>query len=171
MRFIDHSPSDVALHTWQADVEARLQEASAVGEAQVHFGINRQVSRKSDLPFAGRKPHRAFEAGRPTSGEQLLRIGADAAVPGVESLTSRRPSELRDTPFSRPPLVWVLAVYTTYPSWGVVRSFSSWVMVLSGLFSCFSWRQRPSINSRQFRRQLRQRPVALPVADCARRRP
>src|ERR1700722_9099148 len=48
--------------------------------------------------------------------------------PGIDSLTSSRPSELRDWPFSRPPVVWVLAVYTTLP--GVVaRSVSSWVMV------------------------------------------
>src|SRR5713101_7462765 len=38
------------------------------------------------------------------------------AVPGDESLTSRRPSELRDAP-SRPPVVWVLAVYSTFPTW------------------------------------------------------
>ena len=31
------------------------------------------------------------------------------AVPGVESLTSKRPSVLREAP-SRPPVVWVLAV-------------------------------------------------------------
>src|SRR5262245_20060178 len=34
-------------------------------------------------------------------------------VPGVESLTSRRPSEVRDAP-SRPPVVWVFAVYNTF---------------------------------------------------------
>src|SRR4030088_3450085 len=33
--------------------------------------------------------------------------------PGAESLTSKRPSELRDAP-SRPPVVWVLAVYSTF---------------------------------------------------------
>src|SRR5580693_6722968 len=31
-------------------------------------------------------------------------------VPGIESLTSRRPSEVRDDPPSRPPVVWAFAV-------------------------------------------------------------
>src|ERR1019366_10335385 len=35
------------------------------------------------------------------------------AAPGDESLMSRRPSEVRDAP-SRPPVVWALAVYSTY---------------------------------------------------------
>src|SRR5882757_2552186 len=34
-------------------------------------------------------------------------------VPGDESLMSKRPSELRDSPF-RPPLLWALAVYSTF---------------------------------------------------------
>src|SRR5260370_36576234 len=89
------------------------------------------------------------------------------AEPGSESLTSRRPSELRDTPFSRPPLVWVLAVYTTFPFWAVVCSFSSWAMELSCCFSFFSLRQRRSINFRRHRLQLRQRPEGLPGADWA----
>src|ERR1700722_6624723 len=36
------------------------------------------------------------------------------AEPGVESLTSSRPSRLREAPFSRSPVVLVLAVYTTF---------------------------------------------------------
>jgi hypothetical protein len=69
---------DFALQTRQADVKASSKEVSAVGYVQVHFGVNRQVGRESDLHFTGRKPHRRFETGRPTSGEQLLRIGAGA---------------------------------------------------------------------------------------------
>src|ERR1700737_1438427 len=34
------------------------------------------------------------------------------AVPGVDSFTSRRPSLVREAP-SRPPVVWVIAVYRT----------------------------------------------------------
>src|SRR5258708_3632663 len=64
------------------------------------------------------------------------------AEPGVESLMSRRPSELREAPFSRPPVVWVLAVYATFPIWGAVRSFSRWVMVRSLFPSCCSLRHR-----------------------------
>jgi hypothetical protein len=40
---------------------------------------------------------------------------------GVESLTSSRPSELRDNPLSRPPVVWVLAVYNTFLLWVICR--------------------------------------------------
>src|SRR5437879_3127464 len=36
-------------------------------------------------------------------------------LPGRDSLTSRRPSELRDMP-ARPPVVWALAVYSTFSS-------------------------------------------------------
>src|ERR1700726_598100 len=36
-------------------------------------------------------------------------------LPGRDSLTSRRPSELRDMP-ARPPVVWALAVYSTLSS-------------------------------------------------------
>src|SRR5882757_1121338 len=35
-------------------------------------------------------------------------------VPGTESLTSKRPSEVWDDPPSRPPVVWALAVYSTF---------------------------------------------------------
>jgi len=43
--------------------------------------------------------------------------------PGIDSLTSSRPSELRDAPFSRPPVVRVLAVYTTFPVWLTMHTF------------------------------------------------
>jgi hypothetical protein len=63
------------------------------------------------------------------------------AVPGVESLMSRWPSELRDTPCSRPPVVWVLAVYSTF--WvtdcrPMANSFSSWERRGVGLCATFS---------------------------------
>src|SRR5208282_1751782 len=43
-------------------------------------------------------------------------------VPGDESLTSRRPSMLREMPPSRPPVVWVLVVYRTFSSGAIVRA-------------------------------------------------
>src|SRR5229473_2817531 len=90
------------------------------------------------------------------------------ADPGTESLTSRRPSELREVPFSRPPVVWVLAVYTTFPAWGVVDAFCGCIIVYSSfpVYPCAS-----DIKFRRRRRQLRRRPAELPEADCARRRP
>src|SRR5579862_1054898 len=43
-------------------------------------------------------------------------------LPGRDSLTSRRPSELRDRPV-RPPVVWALAVYSTFSSRFMTSSF------------------------------------------------
>src|SRR5271169_4979794 len=43
-------------------------------------------------------------------------------LPGRESLTSRRPSELRDMPV-RPPVVWAFAVYSTFSSRFITSSF------------------------------------------------
>src|SRR5687768_14940957 len=48
------------------------------------------------------------------------------AVPGDDSLTSRRPSELREAP-SRPPLVWVFAVYNTFSSWVMADAPFEWL--------------------------------------------
>src|SRR5260221_8896194 len=45
------------------------------------------------------------------------------AEPGVESLMSRKPSELRDAPYSRPPVVPVLAVWSTLTIWLMAHSF------------------------------------------------
>src|SRR5262245_15562149 len=52
------------------------------------------------------------------------------AEPGVESLMSRRPSELREAPLSRPPVVRVLAVYTSFPLLFIVHSFQRLVREL-----------------------------------------
>src|SRR5580698_9577871 len=43
-------------------------------------------------------------------------------VPGVDSLMSRRPSEVWDAP-SRPPVVWALAVYRTFSNGVMEGSF------------------------------------------------
>src|SRR5688572_21464649 len=42
--------------------------------------------------------------------------------PGADSLTSRRPSELREAP-SRPPVVWAWAVYKTFSMCDMTCSF------------------------------------------------
>ena len=44
---------------------------------------------------------------------------------------SSRPSELRDTPFSRPPLVWVCGVDHLAGEFLAVRCCARWVMALS----------------------------------------
>src|SRR6476469_9712109 len=43
-------------------------------------------------------------------------------LPGRDSPTSRRPSELRDMP-ARPPVVWTFAVYSTFSSRFTTSSF------------------------------------------------
>ena len=58
-------------------------------------------------------------------------------VPGDESLTSRRPSELRDAP-SRPPVVWVLAVYNAFTVWGVFVVVSIVLNYYVYVFNCFN---------------------------------
>jgi hypothetical protein len=59
------------------------------------------------------------QAGQPAAnnGVELVPI---LPVRGVESLISRLPSELRDTPCSRPPVVCVLPVYITLVVWVIV---------------------------------------------------
>jgi uncharacterized LabA/DUF88 family protein len=64
VRGVHQGLGDFALQTRQADVEASLEEVSAASCAQVHFGVKGQVSRESDLHFAGRKPHRTDETGK-----------------------------------------------------------------------------------------------------------
>jgi len=62
-RFLDQSPGDFALDTGQADVQASAEKVAIVSKVQVHFGVDGQVRRQSDLPPVGRKPNRTFETG------------------------------------------------------------------------------------------------------------
>src|SRR5262245_8783618 len=57
--------------------------------------------------------------------------------PGDDSLTSRRPSLVREAP-SRPPVVCVLAVYSTFSIWLMGGSFFQWAMARTNHFSCQS---------------------------------
>jgi hypothetical protein len=67
---------DFAPYPGQADVEARFEEVLAVVVAQVHFSIDGRISRETGPHFGRRKPHCTHETGRPTGGEQLLRISS-----------------------------------------------------------------------------------------------
>jgi hypothetical protein len=115
--FVDQRFCGIALQTRQPDVEPNAEKVAAVPEVQIDFGIDAQFGRQRDFSFASRKRDRTFETGRPASCEQLLRVGTMRAEPGAESRMSRRPSELREAPFSRPPVVLVLAVCTTFGIW------------------------------------------------------
>src|SRR3954451_2873820 len=52
-------------------------------------------------------------------------------LPGRDSLTSRRPSELRDMPV-RPPVVWAFAVYRTFSirfiTFSFMKSSGAWMV-------------------------------------------
>lgn len=110
MRFSDDALCGLAIETRQADIEARPKGISAIIEKKIDFRIDRTFPRKHDFPLAGCRFHRAFEAGRPAGCAQLLGIGADACATWRRELDVERPSELRDMPSCRPPLVCVLAV-------------------------------------------------------------
>ena len=69
---------NVALDTWQADVKTGAEKITGVCQVQVHFGVDGQVRRQSDLLLGGQNTNNTFETGRPARGEELLGIGADA---------------------------------------------------------------------------------------------
>src|SRR5215471_335410 len=58
-------------------------------------------------------------------------------LPGDDSLTSRRPSLVREAP-SRPPVVCVLAVYSTLSIGLMGGSFFQWATARENHFSCQS---------------------------------
>src|SRR5580692_10865153 len=82
MRGIHDGLGQVARDAWNTHVKARPQEKSALSQTQVYLGIDGRVGRESDLHSAGRQPHGALEAGRPTRGEQLFGIGAAGCAAG-----------------------------------------------------------------------------------------
>ena len=78
MRFIDQGFCAIACQSRQPDVEPGAEKEAIVPEIQVDFGMDAHIRRKRNLSSASRKRDRTFKAGRPGSGEQLLRIGTDA---------------------------------------------------------------------------------------------
>ena len=106
----DQGLGDVALDTRQADVEPSAEEVAVVRQVQVHFGVDRDVSRQSDFLLRAASAIALSKQADQPAANNCSGLVPMRAEPGVESLMSRWPSELRDTPFSRPPVVWVLAV-------------------------------------------------------------
>jgi hypothetical protein len=111
-----------AFHPWQAHVEASRQAELAPFGTEIDLGIDRMIGRQRNLHAACGELLRRLEARGPAGREELLRIGAGAGLPGRDSLTSRRPSELRKMP-ARPPVVWAFAVYSTFSSRFITSSF------------------------------------------------
>ena len=82
-RLMNEILRDGSVHAGNADVEERAQKiATAIGNAQIELSVDRDFA-QGDFAGARRERDSALEAGRPGSGEQLFRIGADAgrAVP------------------------------------------------------------------------------------------
>lgn len=109
MRFIHKRPRQIRFDTWQADLEASLQEIVAVGRPEIDLGVDGKICGKPDLLLIRSNADRADEAGRPAGGEKLFGLVPARLLPGGESLMSNSPSSLCEAP-SRPPVVWVLPV-------------------------------------------------------------
>jgi len=112
MCFLHQRLRNFAIHARQAEIEASPEEIAVVAATEVDFGIDETHGRYGDLQVSRRQYHAAKQTGRPASSEQLLRIGPVPMVPGTVSLISSRPSLLW-AELSRPPEVWVFAVYCT----------------------------------------------------------
>src|SRR4029077_15520047 len=69
-------------------------------------------------------------------------------LPGRDSLTSRRPSELRDMP-TRPPVVWTFAVYSTFSSRFISPAFMKSPDARSSVArGKIAWLDRDALDSR-----------------------
>ena len=76
VRGVHQRLGDFGCQARQADVEAGLKQVAVISSAEVDFGINGQVRGEIHLHFRGDNLYGACETGRPTNGEQLLRVGA-----------------------------------------------------------------------------------------------
>ena len=131
MRLLDERLCGFTIDAGQADIQAGAEKIFAVRQMQIDLGVDGQVGRRSNISLAGRRPERALEAGRPTGREQLLGIRAEARGARRRELDVEAPIRAARGALSRPPVVWVLAVYTTFPPLEAVRSLASWVIALS----------------------------------------
>jgi hypothetical protein len=49
--FVHEGLGTFAVHSWHADLEARLEKVFTADLAQVHLGINGRIGRETGLPF------------------------------------------------------------------------------------------------------------------------
>jgi hypothetical protein len=110
------------LHAQQADIEAGPKEAGSVRQTQIDFGVDANSSRQRDIVFASLKRDGPYQDADQPAASSCSGFAPMLAEPGIESLMSRTPSELRETPLLRPPAVWVLAVYRTSTFWLMAHS-------------------------------------------------
>lgn len=102
MRGIDNRPRYVRIQAGKAHIETRAEEEAVLAGIQVDLRIDRR--------FSGQNPLRAAIAIAPSkqadqpAAKSCSGLVPSPGPPGVESLMSSLPSELREEP-SRPPVV------------------------------------------------------------------
>ena len=171
MRLRDEGFGDVAVDAGQTDVEpATDEEASSATFRSTSASIAISAGNTTFLLRAATAIALSKQADRPAASNcsGLVPIRGD---PGVANLMSNRPSELREAPFSRPPVVWVLAVcmnscdrsHGAYPQ--VFIPFEHDEPKIRTLANGSDVHAR--ITSWQRRRQPERRLAALPAAGCA----
>jgi hypothetical protein len=69
VRALDEGCRDVAFHTRQAHIEPRLEEIIVADRAEINFGVDGRIRRKSYLHAARYPPHGPDETGRPAGCE------------------------------------------------------------------------------------------------------
>ena len=125
----------------QADVEAGTEEVGAVRQVQVqiHFGVDGSVGGELNFPFASHDRHRTFETGRPPSSKQLLRICAGARCSRYREFDIQPTVGAARRAVFTPPVVWVLAVYTSFSPFAGAGAFASSLIVRSFSAEVFAW--------------------------------
>jgi hypothetical protein len=87
VRCLDQTLGNFVFHPWQADVEAYGKAVGTVTDwTQVHFGVKGDVTGQGHLHLAGHKLQCTEKTGRPTSGKQLLGVGAAICAARIRKL-------------------------------------------------------------------------------------
>ena len=118
MCLVDQGLGGFALDTRQG--ETRSEEVAAVREVQVHFGVDGNVGRQTRFFLRAASAIGLSKQADQGDGEQLLRVGTDARGARSRKLDVQMATEVREAPPSRPPVLWVLAVYSTLSRWVMV---------------------------------------------------
>jgi hypothetical protein len=103
---------DFAVHARQADVQTSLQGVRALSDTQVHLSVDGGVAGSAIFILVAASPIGPMKQADQPAANICSGFVPVPDEPGIDRLTSRRPSELRDAP-SRPPVVCVFPVYRT----------------------------------------------------------
>jgi hypothetical protein len=105
--FVDQGLSGSAVDARKADVESSAEEVIAIGDVPIPAG-------KAVFRFRAARTIALSKQADQAAANSCSGLVPIRAEPGVENLISRRPSQLREAPFSRPPEVRVLPVCRTF---------------------------------------------------------